>query len=69
MKEMKEKYGVTNRRWTDKQLAVFEKAWIEVLAEKSADDPLFKKVADHYLDFRKQYKLWGDAQSLNATYQ
>ena len=69
MLEMKEKYGVTNRRWTDEQLAVFEKAWLEVIDEKSAKDPLFKKVADHYLNFRKQYKLWGDAQSLKATYQ
>ncbi len=69
MGEMKEKYGVTNRRWTDDQLAVFERAWIEVLAEKSADDPTFKRVADHYLNFRKKYKLWGDAQALKATYQ
>ena len=68
MGEMKEKYGVTNRRWTDEQLAVFEKAWFEVLAEKSAEDPVFKKVADHYLDFRAKYKLWADAQSLEATY-
>ncbi len=69
MGEMKDKYGVTNRRWTDKQLAVFEKAWLEVLAEKSANDPTFKRVADHYLSFRKKYKLWGDAQALKATYQ
>ncbi len=69
MIEMKEKYGVTNRRWTDAQLAVFEKAWLEVLEEKSAEDPLFKRVADHYLNFRKGYKLWGDAQALKATYQ
>jgi TRAP-type mannitol/chloroaromatic compound transport system substrate-binding protein len=69
MGEMKSKYSVINRRWTDKQLAVFEKAWFEVIAEKSAKDPLFKKVADHYLNFRKEYKLWGDAQSLDATYQ
>lgn len=69
MGEMKEKYGVTNRRWTDEQLAVFEKAWLEVLAEKSAEDPLFKKVADHYLAFREKYKLWGEAQFLKATYQ
>lgn len=69
MGEMKEKYGVTNRRWTDEQLAVFEKAWLEVLAEKSAEDALFKKVADHYLAFREKYKLWGEAQFLKATYQ
>jgi len=69
MGEMKEKYGVANRRWTDEELAVFERAWLEVLDEKSSEDPLFKKVADHYLDFRSKYKLWADAQKLEATYQ
>ena len=68
MGEMKEKYGVTNRRWTNEQLGEFEKAWSEVLQEKSAEDPLFKKVADHYADFRARYKIWADAQSLEATY-
>ncbi len=66
---MKQKYGVTNRRWTDDQLAAFEKAWLEVLQEESARDPLFKEVADSYLAFRARYKLWGDAQALKATYQ
>jgi TRAP-type mannitol/chloroaromatic compound transport system substrate-binding protein len=69
MNEMLEKYGVTNRRWTDQELAAFEKAWLEVLAEESADDPVFKKVADSYLAWRKDYKTWGDAQALKATYQ
>src|ERR671919_1294060 len=41
MNEMLEKYGVTNRRWTDDQLAAFETAWLEVLEEESADDPIF----------------------------
>lgn len=68
MLEMGEKYGVVTRRWTDDQLAVFEKAWLEVLAEDSAKDPLFKKVADSYLDFRATYAKWGDAQSLKPTY-
>ena len=46
----------------DDELKAFEKAWLEVLAEESAKDPLFKKIADHYLDFRKKYAIWGDAQ-------
>ena len=29
MNEMLEKYGVTNRRWTDEEPAAFEKAWNE----------------------------------------
>ncbi len=68
MNENAEKYGVHNRRWTDEQLAAFEKAWAEVLTEESAKDPTFKKVADSYLAFRKTYKAWGDAQFLKPTY-
>ena len=68
MGEMKAKHGVTNRRWSDADLAKLEKAWFDVMKEESAKDPLFKKVADHYLAFRKQYKLWGDAQALKGTY-
>ncbi|MEM7747482.1 MAG: TRAP transporter substrate-binding protein [Pseudomonadota bacterium] len=68
MLEMKSKYGVTNRRWEDKDLAILEQAWLDVLKEEAAKDPLFKKVADDYLAFRKTYKLWGDAQALSSTY-
>ncbi len=69
MIEMGEKYGVKTRRWTDDQIAVFERAWLEVLEEDSAKDPLFKKVADSYLAFRKVYAKWGTAQALKPTYQ
>ncbi|MGI9384937.1 MAG: TRAP transporter substrate-binding protein [Methyloligellaceae bacterium] len=69
MNEMKAKYGVTNRRWTDGDLAKLETAWFDVLEEESAKDPIFKKVADHYLAFRKKYKGWGDAQAIKNTYQ
>ena len=68
MNEMLSKYGVTNHRWKDEQLAVFEKAWFEVMAEESAKDELFKKVADSYLSWRKLYKTWGEAQYLAPTY-
>ena len=68
MQEMKSKHGVTNRRWTDDQLAVFEKAWQEVVAEESAKDATFKEFADSYFAFRKIYKIWGDAQALKSTY-
>jgi TRAP-type mannitol/chloroaromatic compound transport system substrate-binding protein len=69
MHEMKAKHGVQIRRWKDEELAAFEKAWLEVVQEESAKDPLFKKVADHYLDFRKSYAIWGTAQALKPTYQ
>jgi TRAP-type mannitol/chloroaromatic compound transport system substrate-binding protein len=68
MNEMLEKYGVQNKRWTDEELAAFEQAWNEVLQEQSAADPMFKKVADSYLAFRRVYKTWGEAQALKATY-
>jgi len=68
MQKMKNDYGVTNRRWTDDQLAVFEKAWNEVVAEESAKDATFKEFADSYYAFRKGYKIWGEAQALKPTY-
>jgi TRAP-type mannitol/chloroaromatic compound transport system substrate-binding protein len=69
MAEMRGKHGVTIKRWPDDVLKAFEKAWLEVLAEESAKDPLFKKVADSYLGFREKYNIWGDAQYLKSTYQ
>jgi TRAP-type mannitol/chloroaromatic compound transport system substrate-binding protein len=68
MAEMRDKHKVQVKRWDDKALAAFEKAWLEVLAEESAKDPLFKKVADHYLDFRKKYAIWGDSQVMKPSY-
>ncbi len=38
--------------------------WDDILVEKSAEDPLFKKVADSYLNFRKTYSLWKKLQTL-----
>ncbi len=68
MAEMGSKYGVTNYRWPDSTLAKMETAWFEVVAEESAKDPLFKKVADSFYGFRKGYKTWGDAQRMKSTY-
>jgi len=68
MAEMRDKYKVQIKRWDDKSLAAFEKAWLEVLAEESAKDAFFKRVADHYLEFRKKYAIWGDAQLVKPTY-
>ena len=68
MAEMRDKYKVQAKRWSDTDLAAFEKAWFEVIKEESAKDPVFKKVADHYLDFRKKYAIWGDAQVVKPPY-
>ena len=69
MIEMRDRYKVQVKRWSDQDLTAFEKAWHEVLAEESEKDPNFKKIADHYLEFRKKYAIWGDAQSIKPTYQ
>jgi TRAP-type mannitol/chloroaromatic compound transport system substrate-binding protein len=69
MAELRAKQGVQIKRWPDDILKAFEKAWLEVLKEESAKDPLFKKVADSYLGFREKYRIWGEAQELKATYQ
>jgi TRAP-type mannitol/chloroaromatic compound transport system substrate-binding protein len=69
MAEMGSKHGVTIKRWPDDILKAFEKAWLEVLSEESAKDPLFKKVADSYLGFREKYKIWGDSQIMKPTYR
>ncbi len=68
MAEMRDKHKVQIKRWDDKTLAAFEKAWQEVIIEESAKDATFKKVADHYADFRKKYAIWGDSQAMKPTY-
>jgi TRAP-type mannitol/chloroaromatic compound transport system substrate-binding protein len=68
MAEMRDKHKVVVKRWPNDALAAFEKAWQEVVAEESAKDPLFKKVADSYFGYRKQFKIWLDAQKMEPTY-
>ena len=52
--------GVTNVRWSEADLDILRKTWLEVLAEESAKDPLFKEVAASYSAFRSKYKIWKD---------
>ncbi len=68
LNKMQTENGVNVMRWPDKDLAKFEKAWLEVVEEESKADPLFKKIADDYFAFRKQYRTWGRAQSMKPTY-
>ncbi|ROR97909.1 TRAP-type mannitol/chloroaromatic compound transport system substrate-binding protein [Sinobacterium caligoides] len=65
---MGEERGVITRRWRDDQLAVFEQAWTDVVNEDSAKDPQFKEVSDSYMQWRKKYSKWADAQNLKPTY-
>jgi TRAP-type mannitol/chloroaromatic compound transport system substrate-binding protein len=69
MAEMRDKHQVQVKRWPDDMLKAYEKAWLEVIKEESANDPLFKKIADNYLEFRKNYGIWGASQQMKATYQ
>ena len=50
--------GVILHRWPESTIAKFRAAWEEVLQEKMDKDPLFKRVAESYLAFRKDYKVW-----------
>ena len=68
MNAMKSEFGVTNKRWSDADLAKLEAAWNEVMAEESEKDPLFKAAAESYSAWRAAYKTWGDAQALDSTY-
>src|SRR6266849_2504282 len=67
MAEMRDKYKVQIRRWSDEDLKKLEKTWLDVIKDESAKDATFKKVADHYLEFRKKYAIWGDAQVVKPT--
>jgi TRAP-type mannitol/chloroaromatic compound transport system substrate-binding protein len=69
MAEMRDKYKVQVKRWPDDMLKEYERVWLEVIKEESATDPLFKKVADHFLAYRKEYAIWGTSQVMKPTYQ
>ena len=68
MQEVVDKHGVKIRRWPDSTLKLLEQAWMDVVKEEMAKDPVFKRVAESYFSFRKKYKIWKDAQALKATY-
>ena len=69
MMEMQEKHGVVVKRWDDDTLAALERAWLEVIDEIGAEEPLFKQIADSYLGWRQLYRIWGDAQALKGHLQ
>ncbi|WP_036231165.1 TRAP transporter substrate-binding protein [Marinobacterium jannaschii] len=50
--------GVEIRYWNETMLKTFESKWGEVVAEKTAADPFFKKVWDDMSTFREGYDLW-----------
>ncbi|WP_299178170.1 TRAP transporter substrate-binding protein [uncultured Neptuniibacter sp.] len=50
--------GVQIRYWNETMLNTFKSTWDEVVAEKTAADPFFKKVWDDMSTFRTGYDLW-----------
>ncbi|MBV1787044.1 TRAP transporter substrate-binding protein [Marinobacterium sp. D7] len=50
--------GVEIRYWNQTMLDTFKTKWDEVVTEKSAADPFFKKVWDDMSTFRQGYDLW-----------
>ncbi len=52
-----QKLGVTIHRWPPEILAAMDQAWLEVVAELSADAD-FKRVWESYTTFRNQYAIW-----------
>ena len=51
--------GVTFVTWPDSEIAKFRKAWVEVNAEKSAEDPLWAEIEESYQSYRDKYAVWG----------
>ena len=66
MAEMRDKHKVQIKRWTDEQIASFEKAWLEVIAEESAKDPLFKKIPTTTSSSARSTR--SEAQTMKPTY-
>jgi len=58
MKEMRDKHGVKIMHWSPEILRAYEKAWNEVVADQSAQNPNFKKVYDSYSKFRADFAIW-----------
>jgi TRAP-type mannitol/chloroaromatic compound transport system substrate-binding protein len=56
--EMRDKHGVQIKTWPPEILEAIQKAWKEVAEEESAKNPNFKRVFDHYTEFRRNYAIW-----------
>lgn len=62
--------GVEIRYWNDEMLNLFETTWLEVVSEKTSEDPFFNKVWKDLSEFRKGYALWeANAFLPRATHQ
>lgn len=50
--------GVKNMVWSPQMLNTFKKTWEELVAEQTANDPLFKTVWQDLSKFREEYAYW-----------
>jgi len=66
--ELADKHGVEIRRWSDDQLAALEEAWLDVVAEESAKDAAFKRVADAYFEWERIFRQRADRIQTRRTY-
>ena len=55
--ENAQKHGVKNMAYPSEVLIALQKAWLEVVAEESANDPFFKKVWQDVNGFMKEYEV------------
>lgn len=60
LRVLEEDHGVNIRSWSAEDLAAFEAAWMEVVAEQSAADADFARVYESYATFRENYRRWGE---------
>nr|VFJ87471.1 MAG: TRAP-type mannitol/chloroaromatic compound transport system, substrate-binding protein [Candidatus Kentron sp. H]VFJ89099.1 MAG: TRAP-type mannitol/chloroaromatic compound transport system, substrate-binding protein [Candidatus Kentron sp. H]VFJ95787.1 MAG: TRAP-type mannitol/chloroaromatic compound transport system, substrate-binding protein [Candidatus Kentron sp. H] len=58
MERNRNEHGVHIRDWSDDMLALFQRAWREVVAEEAEKDAFFKEVRDDLSAFRARYDLW-----------
>ena len=58
LKKMQDEHGVIVHRWSPEMLKTFRDAWDQVVAEKTAESPEFKRVWDNIQDFRAKYAQW-----------
>ncbi len=57
--ELKSK-GVTVHKWSDDDLALLEKTWIELAEEQAASNADFKEAWESLKAFRAEYAVWKD---------
>nr|VFK40089.1 MAG: TRAP-type mannitol/chloroaromatic compound transport system, substrate-binding protein [Candidatus Kentron sp. SD]VFK45214.1 MAG: TRAP-type mannitol/chloroaromatic compound transport system, substrate-binding protein [Candidatus Kentron sp. SD] len=58
MQRNRDRHGVRIRYWNDEMLALFARAWREIVAEEAEKDAFFREVWDDLSEFRAQYDLW-----------